>query len=103
MIPDSWTLLALALAACAVAAGVSALARGLSYRLDLLDRPNHRSSHQRPTPRLGGLGILAAVALALVAAYATRVLPPAETTRLLVVGIAAMVHLFHKLTANRLN
>ena len=38
------------------------------YRLDLLDRPKHRSSHQTATPRGGGVGILAgfiAVAIAL--------------------------------------
>ncbi len=33
----------------------------LVRRLDLVDVPNERSSHQRPTPRGGGLGILPAI------------------------------------------
>lgn len=32
-------------------------------RLGILDNPNHRSSHDRPTPSSGGLGIVAAVAV----------------------------------------
>jgi FlaA1/EpsC-like NDP-sugar epimerase/UDP-N-acetylmuramyl pentapeptide phosphotransferase/UDP-N-acetylglucosamine-1-phosphate transferase len=83
-------LTALGLASLAVAAAVAALAREVSLRLDLLDRPNHRSSHQRPRPRLGGLGILAAVALGLAAAYATDALPPADLRRLLIVGATAI-------------
>lgn len=42
----------LALALCAVAARVSA-------RLNLLDRPNERSSHSVATPRTGGVAIIA--------------------------------------------
>jgi FlaA1/EpsC-like NDP-sugar epimerase len=83
-------LMAPALASSAVSAAVAALARRLSLRLDLLDRPNHRSSHRKPTPRLGGLGILAAVAVALVAAYATDALPSADARRLLIVGATAI-------------
>jgi UDP-N-acetylmuramyl pentapeptide phosphotransferase/UDP-N-acetylglucosamine-1-phosphate transferase len=33
------------------------LARGLAHRRQLLDHPNERSSHEVPTPRLGGVGI----------------------------------------------
>lgn len=53
------------LAAAAVGAGVSwlavALVRDFAVRRGLFDLPNERSSHARPTPRIGGLGIGAAV------------------------------------------
>ena len=35
-----------------------------AFRLGLIDLPNPRSSHQRPTPKGGGLGILAAFVVA---------------------------------------
>jgi UDP-GlcNAc:undecaprenyl-phosphate GlcNAc-1-phosphate transferase len=35
----------------------------VSFRMGVLDRPNERSSHHEPTPRLGGLGILASAAI----------------------------------------
>lgn len=34
---------------------------GFAARSDLLDHPNHRSLHRRPTPRAGGIAILVAV------------------------------------------
>lgn len=34
-----------------------------AYKLELLDLPNERSSHSKPTPRGGGIGILAAFTL----------------------------------------
>ncbi|WP_394694089.1 glycosyltransferase family 4 protein [Hyphobacterium sp.] len=40
----------------------------LVKRAGVLDHPNHRSSHSRPTPRGGGLGILAAIGLGLMLA-----------------------------------
>ncbi|MBI1235896.1 MAG: hypothetical protein GC188_04335 [Alphaproteobacteria bacterium] len=40
----------------------------LAKRAGVLDHPNHRSSHSRPTPRGGGLGVLAALGLGLVPA-----------------------------------
>jgi UDP-N-acetylmuramyl pentapeptide phosphotransferase/UDP-N-acetylglucosamine-1-phosphate transferase len=56
-----------------VAAGVAAfllswvavlLVRTLALRRGLLDLPNERSSHVRPTPRLGGVGVLVAIVVA---------------------------------------
>ena len=35
-----------------------------AHRLGLVDEPNHRSSHEAPTPSGGGLGIAVAGALA---------------------------------------
>jgi UDP-N-acetylmuramyl pentapeptide phosphotransferase/UDP-N-acetylglucosamine-1-phosphate transferase len=39
--------------------------RRWALRKQLLDRPNERSSHRVPTPRLGGVGIVVGLALAL--------------------------------------
>jgi UDP-GlcNAc:undecaprenyl-phosphate/decaprenyl-phosphate GlcNAc-1-phosphate transferase len=50
----------------AVCATVIALARHSSWALRVIDRPNERSLHVIPTPRLGGVGI-AAGALPLIA------------------------------------
>jgi UDP-N-acetylmuramyl pentapeptide phosphotransferase/UDP-N-acetylglucosamine-1-phosphate transferase len=44
----------------------------------LLDIPNERSSHTNPTPRVGGIGIIAAVALGLVVARLTGYAMPAH-------------------------
>lgn len=45
---------------------VSACVCMLVLRLGILDVPNARSSHERPTPSTGGIGIFAAVGLAFV-------------------------------------
>ncbi len=62
-----------ALAAAALGVGVSwslvAVVREAAMRRGLLDVPNTRSSHDRPTPRLGGLGIVAAVTVATLVGY----------------------------------
>jgi Fuc2NAc and GlcNAc transferase len=47
------------LAAIVVASGVTGLVRLFANRLRLIDTPNERSSHSRPVPRGGGLGIFA--------------------------------------------
>lgn len=62
--------LAIALTAAAAAAVVLLVERRAA-RLRLLDRPNERSSHVVPRPRGGGLGILAGVAVGLMALAAT--------------------------------
>jgi UDP-N-acetylmuramyl pentapeptide phosphotransferase/UDP-N-acetylglucosamine-1-phosphate transferase len=49
-------------------------------RVGLLDVPNHRSSHARPTPRGGGLGVIAGVAAGL------AVSPPGSTLAVGLVG-----------------
>jgi UDP-GlcNAc:undecaprenyl-phosphate GlcNAc-1-phosphate transferase len=46
---------------------VTKLTIGLSMRRGVLDLPNERSSHSEPVPRLGGIGILAALVLPLAA------------------------------------
>jgi len=53
---------------CAASAGLGAagawLIAGIPFREHLLDAPNERSSHTEPTPRGGGVGILAAFIVA---------------------------------------
>src|SRR5450830_341799 len=53
-----------------VSFGVTCLVRNLAARIGLVDRPNARSSHVRPMPRGGGLGIVggSCIGLLLVAA-----------------------------------
>jgi Fuc2NAc and GlcNAc transferase len=41
----------------------------LASRQDWLDRPNHRSSHQRPTPKSGGVGFVVAYSLFVLLLY----------------------------------
>ncbi len=76
-----------------VALVVAALARNLARRLDLLDHPNQRSSHVAPTPRLGGLGILAALGPGLAAAWWLGLSGRDATALLVVCSIAAGVGL----------
>ena len=45
-------------------------ARGLARKLGWLDHPNERSLHTRPTPRIGGIGMLVPLLAALVVLYA---------------------------------
>jgi len=44
----------------AASAWITRLVREAAKRKQLLDTPNERSAHSRPTPRLGGIGIVAA-------------------------------------------
>ena len=62
---------ALALPA-AIAAAVIVLAMRTALRNRLVDRPNERSLHVEPTPRLGGLGVMAG-ALACGALFGTTI------------------------------
>jgi UDP-N-acetylmuramyl pentapeptide phosphotransferase/UDP-N-acetylglucosamine-1-phosphate transferase len=50
-------------------------AKWLGHRMDILDHPGHRSSHQHPTPRTGGLAIILGLAAAMAAA-AVMLRPP---------------------------
>ncbi len=50
----------LLLGGLAASAIVTWVVREVARRRDLFDTPNERSAHSRPTPRLGGIGIMAA-------------------------------------------
>jgi len=68
--PERTMVLAFVLAAC-TALALTPFAMYLSYRTGLLDVPDERKRHARPTPLLGGPAVLAAFALAAGAAVAT--------------------------------
>jgi UDP-N-acetylmuramyl pentapeptide phosphotransferase/UDP-N-acetylglucosamine-1-phosphate transferase len=76
----------IAFAACAL---VVALAKHLALRRGWLDVPNARSSHERPTPRLGGLGVLASLLAGGVAGAALIDAPRSSLVALL--GLGAVV------------
>lgn len=59
------TLIGPALVGLAVAFALTPALRSLSHRHELLDVPNERSSHVRPTPRSGGVAIIAGIVTAL--------------------------------------
>ncbi len=68
------------------------IVRRWSLRFALLDRPNHRSSHVVPTPRLGGIGLAMTLLAGLSVVAASPVAAPADARRLLlVVVIGALV------------
>ncbi|MHA3904154.1 MraY family glycosyltransferase [Castellaniella sp. WN] len=46
-----------------------------AHHRNILDQPNHRSSHSRPTPRGGGIGIVAACVVGIAGAVALDFLP----------------------------
>lgn len=69
------TVLVSLLAGCSVSLLAQPLVRIWLVNHDLLDRPNHRSSHTQPVPRGGGIGIVVGVFAGLIAGAWTRALP----------------------------
>jgi len=59
-------------------------------RWGALDRPNERSAHRRPTPTLGGVGVVAGVWAALLAGLAGGQLPGATAGPLLAGSLALL-------------
>src|SRR5688500_1538132 len=55
--------------------GLTRLVRHYAIRRMLLDIPNHRSSHSTPTPRGGGLAIVATWTVVLLACWLTGAIP----------------------------
>ncbi|MDX1485150.1 MAG: glycosyltransferase family 4 protein [Alphaproteobacteria bacterium] len=81
--------LCLATAACSWM--VTRWVTALLIRREILDRPNHRSSHGTPTPRGGGIGVLA-VALPLMGVIAW-LYQPADTVTWAALGAAGILAL----------
>lgn len=80
---------ALALAALAASAALTAMAIAFARRTGMLDLPGRRRSHDAPTPRGGGIGlpIIAAVAL-----WIARPAPPIALALLTsAIGVVALV------------
>lgn len=70
--------------------GLVRVIRDLALERGLLDQPNARSSHERPTPRLGGLGILGVTVLVAGSWLATTA---GTREALVVLGIGAAIAL----------
>jgi UDP-N-acetylmuramyl pentapeptide phosphotransferase/UDP-N-acetylglucosamine-1-phosphate transferase len=66
-------------------------ALALVRRLEILDLPNERSSHDRPTPRGGGLGILAALLPAAAVGVAVLENSPGPAVPLAVLGAVVLL------------
>jgi Fuc2NAc and GlcNAc transferase len=63
-------MIVLTLAVVAAVAALTGVVRSLALRHELIDIPNQRSSHETPTPRGGGLAIVAGVVAAWIVAAA---------------------------------
>jgi Fuc2NAc and GlcNAc transferase len=76
MTDPSWLFTALSVAVSVLASWqLTRMVRGHALARSILDLPNHRSLHQAPTPRGGGLSIVAVVLGFLVVAAVFRLLP----------------------------
>ena len=78
--------LALFLTAIVLSAAATWQIRRRAVRWGLLDVPNARSSHTRPTPRGGGLAIVVTVLAAAIAAVLLRQLPAVDIAALVACG-----------------
>ncbi|MDR0702974.1 MAG: glycosyltransferase family 4 protein [Azoarcus sp.] len=82
----------LAAATAAASLALTALLRRYALRRHLLDVPNARSSHARPTPRGGGLAIVASFAAAMAVAGCAGLLPmPLIQASIFAGGIVAVI------------
>jgi Fuc2NAc and GlcNAc transferase len=72
----------LAFAACGFLVSALVVAASLVYarKRGMLDQPGHRRSHSQPTPRGGGIGIVAAVLVCAIPALAVLPLAPSRST-----------------------
>ena len=86
-----WTLVIIGGATASASAVFVGLVRTQLLRYEILDRPNARSSHAAPTPRGGGLGVLAALIPAWVAI--SFFVPPASNgmVALWIISAAALL------------
>ncbi len=70
---------------------VAYVCRAIAVRHALLDRPNARSAHSVPKPRLGGVGVVGAFLSAAAVLLATGVLPGAIIMPLAATGTIALL------------
>lgn len=105
MTPALSSLVTAVIAPAVIAGGLVAALRGTPLARWLADRPNERSLHSVPTPRVGGIAVMcgavpvaawhadAAIALLLACACALAVLSLADDLRSLPAGVRLAAHL----------
>jgi UDP-N-acetylmuramyl pentapeptide phosphotransferase/UDP-N-acetylglucosamine-1-phosphate transferase len=71
--------------------GVSALGAWVMIRIGIKDVPVHRSSHKMPTPRSGGMGIIAGFSTAMLYLYITDAMGYIAFWRLSLLGLGALI------------
>ena len=71
--------------------GISLLGTWIMIRIGIKDMPIHRSSHKMPTPRSGGVGIIAGFAAAMLYLYRTDAVGYIASWRLSLLGLGALV------------
>jgi len=74
------------LTACLVSLLAQPIVREWLLRHDLLDHPNHRSSHTQPVPRGGGIGI----AIGMLAGLSAGIQPLVTTEQILAASITLL-------------
>src|SRR5262245_15684920 len=67
--------------------GLVSIFRQIAYRFHLLDIPNARSSHELPTPRGGGIGIVITFFIGMFLLYCFSLVPLSLLTLMLVGGV----------------
>lgn len=73
--PSTWLIIGSVLFFALLTAGLTAIVRRYALQKAILDIPNARSSHDLPTPRGGGLALVAAFLTGLIAVEITGFLP----------------------------
>ncbi|MBZ0299946.1 MAG: glycosyltransferase family 4 protein [Anaerolineae bacterium] len=73
------------------AAGLTGIIRAVALKRQLLDIPNHRSSHQRPTPKGGGLAFVITFLMALTGLVLTHAIPLSIYLALMAGGLITAV------------
>ncbi len=71
--------------------GSSALGTWIMIRIGIKDIPVHRSSHKMPTPRSGGMGIIAGFGAAMLYLYMTDAMGYIASWRLSLLGLGALI------------
>lgn len=87
--------------AVVVTAVVTHLSIWLSHRHELLDRPNHRSSHSSPVPRVGGIGIVSGFFAAMAAWWFSGLSAPELNALLTIAALFAAIGLHDDLRGLR--
>ena len=78
------TVVLLALASGAASLGLTGVVRAYALSHGMLDRPNARSSHTKPTPRGGGIALILASVLGIILAVGVKLTEPHDALTIVV-------------------